>query len=52
MQKGWCWWIKVRAVGWELLNKRWMYFFFFLAILNECVWRTQTEEFWVNCKVW
>ena len=37
---------------WELLNKRWMYFFFGLAILNECVWRTQTEEFWVNFKVW
>ena len=38
--------------GWDLLNKRWMYFFFFLAILNECVWRTQSEEFWVNFKVW
>ena len=37
---------------WELLNKRWMYFFFGLAILNECVWRTQTAEFWVNFKVW
>ncbi len=22
------------------------------AILNEIVWRTQTEEFWVNFKVW
>jgi intracellular septation protein len=29
-----------------------MFFFFGLAILNECVWRTQTEEFWVNFKVW
>ena len=38
--------------GWDLLNKRWMYFFFALAILNECVWRTQSEEFWVNFKVW
>ena len=38
--------------GWDLLNKRWMYFFFFLAILNEFVWRTQSEEFWVNFKVW
>ena len=27
-------------------------FFYFLAILNEIVWRTQTEEFWVNFKVW
>ena len=38
--------------GWYLLNKRWMLFFFALAILNEFVWRTQTEEFWVNFKVW
>jgi len=44
--------IVLTAVGWELLNKRWMYFFFLLAILNECIWRTQTEEFWVNFKVW
>ena len=26
--------------------------YFFLAILNEFVWRTQSEEFWVNFKVW
>ena len=36
--------------GWELLSKRWIYFFFGLAILNELVWRTQSEEFWVNFK--
>ena len=39
-------------IGWYLLNKRWMFFFFAMAILNEFVWRTQTEEFWVNFKVW
>ena len=44
--------IALTDVGWDLLNKRWMYFFFGLALLNECVWRTQTEEFWVNFKVW
>ncbi|MDA7552046.1 septation protein A [Candidatus Pelagibacter sp.] len=44
--------ILLTDVGWELLNKRWMYFFFALALLNECVWRTQSEEFWVNFKVW
>ena len=38
--------------GWNILNNRWMYFFFGLAILNELVWRTQSEEFWVNFKVW
>ena len=38
--------------GWEILNKRWILFFFTLAILNELIWRTQSEEFWVNFKVW
>ena len=44
--------IVLSNIGWELLNKRWMLFFFSLAFLNECVWRTQSEEFWVNFKVW
>ncbi len=44
--------IMLSDIGWQLLNKRWMLFFFSLAILNELVWRTQTEEFWVNFKVW
>ena len=44
--------IALTNIGWELLNKRWMFFFLSLAILNECIWRTQTEEFWVNFKVW
>ena len=39
-------------LGWNKLNDRWAYFFIFLAILNELIWRTQTEEFWVNFKVW
>ena len=38
--------------GWQVLTIRWMFFFFALALLNEYVWRTQTEEFWVNFKVW
>ena len=44
--------LSLTSEGWNLLNKRWMYFFFGVAILNECVWRTQSEEFWVNFKVW
>ena len=44
--------IPLSDIGWELLNRRWMFFFFGLALLNELVWRTQTEEFWVNFKVW
>ena len=38
--------------GWSKLNNRWAYFFIFLAILNEIVWRTQPESTWVNFKVW
>ena len=38
--------------GWGILNKRWIIFFFALAFINELVWRTQSEEFWVNFKVW
>ena len=38
--------------GWTKLNFRWAYFFIFLAILNEIVWRTQPETTWVNFKVW
>ena len=44
--------ISLSNEGWQILNKRWIYFFFGLAILNELVWRTQSEEFWVNFKVW
>ena len=39
-------------IGWNILNKRWIFFFFGLAFLNELVWRTQSEEFWINFKVW
>ena len=38
--------------GWNKLNFRWAYFFIFLALLNEIVWRTQPETTWVNFKVW
>jgi len=44
--------IQLSDEGWKILNYRWMYFFFSLAILNEFIWRTQSEEFWVNFKVW
>ncbi len=44
--------IKLEEAGWDKLIIRWIVFFIFLAILNEAVWRTQTEEFWINFKVW
>jgi intracellular septation protein len=37
--------------GWRKLTFRWALFFFFLALLNEIVWRTQTTDFWVSFKV-
>jgi intracellular septation protein len=37
--------------GWQVLSKRWGYFFVFLAGLNECIWRNFSTEFWVNFKV-
>ena len=44
--------LQLTGDGWKILNTRWMYFFFSLALLNEIVWRTQSEEFWINFKVW
>ena len=38
--------------GWKKLSYRWIGFFIFVAALNEIVWRTQSEIFWVNFKVW
>jgi intracellular septation protein len=36
--------------GWMILTRRLMLFFFGLAVLNELVWRTQSEEIWVYFK--
>ena len=36
--------------GWMILTRRLMLFFFGLAVLNEAIWRTQTEEIWVYFK--
>ena len=44
--------IDLEDEGWKKLNYRWICFFIFIAILNEIVWRTQSEPFWVNFKVW
>ena len=44
--------ISLKDEGWNILSRRWTFFFFSIAILNEMVWRTQSEEFWVNFKVW
>jgi intracellular septation protein len=44
--------MRLTEVGWRKLTLRWGLFFFVLAILNEIIWRTQTEDFWVGFKVW
>ena len=44
--------LKISDEGWNILSNRWILFFLSLAMLNEFVWRTQSEEFWVNFKVW
>ncbi len=44
--------INLKDEGWKILNYNWIIFFIFVAVLNEIVWRTQSEAFWVNFKVW
>lgn len=44
--------LQLDRVGWRKLTLRWGVFFFVLAALNELVWRTQTQDFWVAFKVW
>ena len=44
--------LNLKEEGWKKLNYRWICFFIFVAVINEVVWRTQSEAFWVNFKVW
>ena len=37
--------------GWRILTRNFGLFFAAMAVVNEIVWRTQSEEFWVNFKV-
>ena len=37
--------------GWRLLTFRWAFFFLFLAVLNELIWRNTSEQFWLRFKV-
>ena len=42
---------RLSDAGWRKLTFRWALFFFFLAIVNEVVWRNFSTDFWVNFKV-
>lgn len=37
--------------GWRQLTIRWACFFFFLAAVNEVVWRNFSDEFWISFKL-
>ncbi len=37
--------------GWNILTFRFGLYFIVMAVLNEIVWRTQSNDFWVNFKV-
>ena len=43
--------LKLEEEGWNTLTHRWIAFFVALAILNEIVWRTMSEDLWVTFKV-
>lgn len=43
--------LNLTAEGWRLLTIRWIAFFISLAVANEIIWRTQSETFWVNFKL-
>ena len=43
--------LKLEEEGWSILTQRWAAFFIALAVLNEIVWRTMSEDFWVSFKV-
>lgn len=43
--------LKLDQEGWHLFTRRFSFFFFAMAALNEIVWRTQSTDFWVSFKV-
>lgn len=43
--------LKMSKESWLILGYRWAWFFVFLAILNEIIWRNFSTDFWVSFKV-
>lgn len=43
--------IKMSNQAWLKISLRWAFFFLFLALLNEIIWRNFTTDFWVQFKV-
>lgn len=44
--------LSLSEAGWRGLTVRWGLFFYFLAVINEIVWRCFTTDQWVTFKVW
>ena len=38
--------------GWRKLTRNWAIFFAVMAVVNECVWRNNTTDFWISFKLW
>lgn len=43
--------IQISETGWRKLTFRWAFFFMFLAVLNEIIWRHFSTDTWVAFKV-
>ncbi len=43
--------LKLDDLGWQKLTYRWAFFFVFLALLNEVIWRNFSDNFWTSFKV-
>jgi len=43
--------LKLDDIGWNILTKRWGFFFVAMALLNEIIWRNFSTNFWVSFKV-
>ena len=43
--------LKLNDMGWNILTKRWGFFFIGMAFLNEIIWRNFSTDFWVSFKV-
>ena len=43
--------INLTEYGWVKLSKRWAYFFLFLALSNEIIYRNFSDTIWVNFKL-
>ncbi|WP_455480734.1 septation protein A [Bartonella sp. B12(2025)] len=43
--------LKLDDLGWQKLTYRWAFFFVFLALLNEIIWRNFSNNFWTSFKV-